>query len=313
MFDYHSSTIFIDQILKRMEESVKTSSVSETVLKCKETCVKEDVPNREKLVLKFTRCNLKVKEKKVKWKVSIPAGLKNDKVELNYNRIKTASADKDIIINLDDIFNPLSEESREKMRRLKQNEMDQVLRLGRFENECEPENKTEKSKYPSTDELLTTCKSIPCLSNYKNSFKQYINNMAGFAKCSRNNREKENKINFYSNQMNEAVICSNYEPKRNSKTITMKRKLDITSLKLKSGRESFEGGDLGRPYKKRRVFKQQKKLNRKNKNYTNDQKSNKTDWTCREKMRPNYINHGFISSNRRSERLRKKRMNKKNH
>ena len=90
--------------------------------------------------------------------------------------------------------------------------MDQKLRLERFENECEPENKTEENKYPSADELPTTCKSIPCLSNSKNRFKQYINNTAGFAKCSRNNYEKENKISFYSNQMNEAVICSNYEP-----------------------------------------------------------------------------------------------------
>ena len=71
--------------------------------------------------------------------------------------------------------------------------------------------------------------------------------MAEFGKYNRNNRKKENKINFCNNKLNKAIICSNYNPKYNSKPTTMKRKMDSTSLKLQSGRESFEKGDLERP------------------------------------------------------------------
>ena len=106
--------------------------------------------------------------------------------------------------------------------------------------------------------------------------------------------------------MNKAIKCSIHEQKYNSKPTTMKRKLDSTSLKLQSGRESVGEGDLERPHKKRRVFKQQKNFNRKKRKCTNDLKSNQTDLTCRTKARPNCINHGLRSSNRRSERLKKK-------
>ena len=113
MFDYLSSTNFMDQILQRMEQTVRTSAVSDTILQSKETCINENTPIHEKLVLKFTRCNLKVNEKKIKWKVSIPADLKNDVVKGNnsfkYNPSKTASAD---VITLNDIFNPLVPEKK---------------------------------------------------------------------------------------------------------------------------------------------------------------------------------------------------------
>ena len=304
MFDYLSSTNFMDQILQRMEQTVKTSAVSDTILQCKETCINENKPIHEKLILKFTRCSLDVNENKIKWKVSIPEGLKNDKLKVNYNPCKTASADKDIIFTLDDIFNPLAQENRERMRRLKQEEMDQVLCINRPDNDCGSEIKRKENKYPS-DELLKPCKSIPCLSNYKSSFKQYMNSMAGFRKDSRNNRKEENKINFYNIKMNKAIKCSIHEPQCISKHATMKRKSDSTSLKLQSGRESFEEGDLERPHKKRRVFKQQNKLNRKKRKCTSDLKCNQTDLTFKAKTRPNCINHGLRSSNRRSERLKK--------
>ena len=41
MLDYHSSTKFLDQILQRMEQKVRTSA------SFKQTRVKEDTPKRE--------------------------------------------------------------------------------------------------------------------------------------------------------------------------------------------------------------------------------------------------------------------------
>ena len=95
---------------------------------------------------------MEVNKKKVKWKVSVPENLKNDKVKVNYNPCKNASADEDIIITLDDIFNPLSQEIRERLRRLKQKEIDEMLRLIRTDNSCEPEIKIKK--YPRDNELF---------------------------------------------------------------------------------------------------------------------------------------------------------------
>ena len=159
MFDYLSSTNFMDQILQRMEQTVRTSAVSDTILQSKETCINENTPIHEKLVLKFTRCNLKVNEKKIKWKVSTQADLKNNVVKGNnsfkYNQSKTASAD---INTLNDIFNPLAQTSREKMRRLKQEVMDQVLCLNRLKNGRKPEIKTKETKY------LSDNASMSCLS-----------------------------------------------------------------------------------------------------------------------------------------------------
>ena len=61
-------------------------------------------------------------------------------------------------------FNPLAQESREKMRRLKQEKMDQELCLSRSENNCDHEIKTKESKYSSDVEMFSPCASIPCLS-----------------------------------------------------------------------------------------------------------------------------------------------------
>ena len=274
MFDYLSSTNFMDQILQRMEQTVRTSAVSDTILQSKETCINENTPIHEKLVLKFTRCNLKVNEKKIKWKVSIPADLKNDVVKGNksfkYNQSKTASAD---IITLNDIFNPLAQNSREKMRRLKQEEMDQVLCLNSLENGRRPEIKTKETKYSSDDAIM------PCLSNYKNSFKEYMTNMAGFKKVNNNKSKRESNINFCSRQINEAILRSNAVSMNNLKATAKKRKLTETNLQFQNGRASSTRKNVKRPYKKRRV---------------------------EHKTRSNCISDNLEKSNRKSERLAKK-------
>ena len=137
MFDYYNSSKFMNQVLKRMEQTIDTSSVSKTVFKFKKPCINIQRPKSEKLVLKFTRSNFfnkvidfrnekeksKSYERQCKWKVFKPADFQNGKLvennDNNYNLVQQNIVDEDLIINLDDLFNPSLLESREKMRRLK--------------------------------------------------------------------------------------------------------------------------------------------------------------------------------------------------
>ena len=98
-------------------------------------------------------------------KVSLPSSIQNNTVKENDNEnknkvlCKTPSSDEDNVITLDDVLKPWSRESREKKRRLKEKEMDEVLRLCRPDYSCEPEIKTTKSKYLSDAELFKPCAS----------------------------------------------------------------------------------------------------------------------------------------------------------
>jgi len=126
MFTGQNSTNFLDQILKSMDETLGSSVVHETTKDSKEMSRKEDNPNREKLVLKFTRCNFDTPildclneeellaefERRCEWKVSLPSSIQNNTVKENdekdKNKVlcKTPSSDEDIAITLDDVFKP---------------------------------------------------------------------------------------------------------------------------------------------------------------------------------------------------------------
>ena len=72
----------------------------------------------------------------------------------------------------------MAQESREN-EKVEQENMDQVLCLGRTDNNCSSEIKTNENKYPSDAELFSLCRSIR-LSNYKIIYREYMSNMAGF-------------------------------------------------------------------------------------------------------------------------------------
>ena len=95
MFTGHNSPNFLDQILKRMDETLGTSVVHKKANKSKEAYRKEEKPNREKVVLKFTRCNFDTPildcvneeelldefERRCEWKVSFPSRIQNNTVK----------------------------------------------------------------------------------------------------------------------------------------------------------------------------------------------------------------------------------------
>ena len=116
-----------------------------------------DCVNEEELLDEF--------EIRCEWKVSITSSIQNNTVkendEENKNKVlcKTPSSDEDNVITLDDVLKPWSRESREKKRRLKEKEMDEVLRLCRPDYSCEPEIKTTNSKYLGDAELFKPCAS----------------------------------------------------------------------------------------------------------------------------------------------------------
>ena len=263
MFTGNNSTNFLDQILKRMDETLGSSVVHETTNECKETFRKEENPNREKLVLKFTRCNFDTPildclneeellaefERRCEWKVSLPSSIHNNTVkendEENKHKVlcKTPSSDENIVITLDDVLRPWSRESREKMRRLKEKEMDEVLRLCRPDYSYEPEIKTTKSKYLSDAEILKPCasttqkkrissylkpsKSInsglnqketvfskplflvgrkaPSLKKYKKGFREHIACKAGLKRFNSSRLVKQNQINIFNQNQTEKI------------------------------------------------------------------------------------------------------------
>ena len=237
MFDYYSSASFVDQILTILEQTVKTFPDPKKIIECKDA-----ESGCDKLILKCTRSNLD----KCKWRVSVPSS--PTKIEVNEN-----------IFTLDDIFNPKAQSSREKMRRLKQKELDEVLGLCRPDNSCEP--KTIKN---DAEPKMPT-KSTPCLSNYKISFRKYMAKMAGFEKFRSNNGRKQNKINFSSKKINEAVGWSNNIPK-NSIIVTtknstaLKRNFNNKSFCAQKRKESSTIDDVKLPFKKCRLAKEKTSL-----------------------------------------------------
>ena len=126
MFTGHNSTNFLDQILKRMDETLGTSIAHKKANKSIEASRKEKEPNHEKLVLKFTRCNFDTPildclneeellaefERRCEWKVSLPSSIQNNTVkendEENKNKVlcKTPSSDEDIVVTLHDVLKP---------------------------------------------------------------------------------------------------------------------------------------------------------------------------------------------------------------
>ena len=238
MFDYYSSASFVDQILTKLEQSVQTLPAPKKTIDCKETTAESGC---DKLVLKCTRSNLD----KCKWRVSSPT-----KVEVNKS-----------IITLDDIFNPMNQSSREKLRKIKQEELDEVLGLCRPGNSCEPEIK-------SKAELSKPTKNTPCLSSYKRSFREYLTKMAGFEKFRSNKRRKQKKIEFNCKKINETIICSNSIPKNSivvttKNSTTLKRKLKHNNFPVRKSIKSSKKDDVKLPFKKRRLDKEKNKLNKK--------------------------------------------------
>ena len=65
---------------------------------------------------------------------------------------------------------------------LEQQGMNEVLGL------CKPEVKSGNA------ELVKHADSVPCLSNYKNSFKEYFANMSGFKKLGTNEKKTSSNL-----------------------------------------------------------------------------------------------------------------------
>ena len=94
----------------------------------------------------------------------------NEDTDNEYSISKPKIVDEHIIINLNNIFNPSAPESREKMRRLKQKELDEVLRLGRPDDNCKYEIRTKETTSISDSELFKASASTSCLGKYKKKF-----------------------------------------------------------------------------------------------------------------------------------------------
>ena len=200
------SSNFLDQILKRMDETI--GSINS---KSKEAFLEEeDTADREKLILKFTRNNSDTPivdcanedevsedfEERCAWKVSNP---KNMTIEERINSIKRklnrdpskttfagdhdhhddADHDEKLLITLDDVANPSPKESTEQTRRPM--DKDEVMRLCRPDYGCDPEIKTKQSKFLSDAELFKPCASTMKkrrVSSYSKSNEAQVGNSA---------------------------------------------------------------------------------------------------------------------------------------
>ena len=162
------SSDFLDQIMKRMDETIGSIGASKKVHKVEEL-PQEGPEDREKLVLRFYRFEgpivdcaneeelLKQFERRCEWKVTLPSALQNDEAKENIKKEQIKS--DEIVFTLDEVLKPWSKASMEKMRMMKEREQAEVSRLCRTDYECDPEIKTTQSRFLSDAELFKPCAS----------------------------------------------------------------------------------------------------------------------------------------------------------
>ena len=300
MFTAQKSSDFLDQIMKRMDETIGSIGASKKAPKKEE--------NRQKLILKFYRKNFedlidfdcaneeelyKEYKRRCQWKVSIISDFQTGKVMENIEEEKVEP--NKIAVTLDEVLRPWS---KEELTRLCWPDYGPV---------SDPEIKTKQSRFLSDADLFRPCASTTQkkrVSKYskpkeagKKNFVQkeaVLSKPPIFAKCNTCgfNRSKKSlrefvasKSGFRSFNINRSKPCDNL-----TASTTVKRKLAYKHFRLSSKKQSSEQDDQERAYKKRRFVIEQQKLNKQMTKYTSDQSSNQPDFTCRVKTRPNCFN-----------------------
>ena len=299
MSNGQKSTDFLDQIMKRMDETIGSIGAS------KKAPRKEE--NRQKLILKFYRKNFedpidfdcaneeelfKEYKRRCQWKVSIISGLQSREVMENIEEEKVEA--DEIVVTLDDVLRPWS---KEELTRLCWPDYGPV---------SDPEIKTKQSKFLSDAELFRPCASTTqkkrvskyskpeevgkksAVQNEKVSSKPLIvanRSICGFNKSKKSLREfVASKTKFRKFNINRSKICSNL-----TASTTVKSQLANKHFQLPSRKRTFELEDRERAYKKRRFVMEQNELNKKMTKYTFLDQS-QPDFTCRTKTRPTCFN-----------------------
>ena len=295
-----NSSDFLDQIMKRMDETIGSIGASKKAPKKEE--------NRPKLILKFYRKNFedpidfdcadeeklwKEYKRRCQWKVTILSDIQNVEVTENVEEEKVEP--KDIVVTRDDVLRPLS---KEELTRLCWPDYGPV---------SDPEIKTKQSKFLSDAELFRPCASTtqkkrvskyskPKETEYKRAVRKEVvsskppivakRNICGFNRSKRSLREfVTSKSDFRKFNMNRSKTFNDLKP-----STTLKRKLAYKQFQLPSNKQSSEQDDQERAYKKRRFVIEKQKLNKQMTKYTSDQSSNQPDFTCRVKTRPDCFN-----------------------
>ena len=310
------SSDFLDQIMKRMDETNGSISASKKVPKVEEL-PQEGPEDREKLVLRFYRfeapivnCANKEEllehfEKRCEWKVMLPSALQNNEPKENIKSEKVRS--DEIMFTLDEVLKPWSKASMEKMRMMKEREQAEVTRLCRPDYECDPEIKTTQSRFLSDAELFKPCASTTQKKrvskyskleeggNKKAVLKEDVSsknpivakrNICGFNRSKKSLREfVASKSGFKKFNTNRSKTCNNLKA-----STTVKKQLAFKHFQLSPNKQCSEQEDRQRAYKNRRFVKEKHNLNEQMTKYTSNVNPIQPDFTCRAKTRPSCFN-----------------------